>query len=258
MRRLTMALALAVTAAGAARAQTDDLARRVASAAGASVAFEFPARAGVCGDGRSFIRVGANSFMGNWNGRQRDTTACVAGPVRVVVRKSDGAVASLRYAVGPVPDDGATELGLVTAAAGAGFLLDLAARESDRTASDAIPAALLGEGVNAAPRLLAIARARPASRRGDRHEPLFWAGRYAAARLRGADTPFADDGCPDDDKREAVFALSQMRGDDAVPALIDVVRRNADACVRGSALFWLVESGDARALDVVASILGEK
>src|SRR3954464_12579564 len=66
--------------------------RRITSASSdGRVQFTFPARAGVCGNGRSYIQTGPNSFTGNFNGNMSDqlrSDPCVSGPVRVV---GDGA-----------------------------------------------------------------------------------------------------------------------------------------------------------------------
>ena len=244
------------------RAQTSiPLFDRIGAAPG-TVAFAFPSRAGVCGDGQSYIRVGRHTVMGNSTEHGYDVSRCVAGPVRVRLTRSAGEVTAVDATVGPTPSDGATDLGMVTAVEGSAYLLDLAER-SDRVAERAIAPALLGEGVDAAQRLLAIARTKRGGQGGTRHEPLFWAGQYAAAKLRGGADPFAridpfgaEVGCDEkDEQRHAVFVLSQLRHEAAVPSLVDVVQHNRDACIRGTALFWLVESGDDRAVDVVASVL---
>jgi HEAT repeat protein len=56
-------------------------------------------------------------------------------------------------------------------------------------------------------------------------------------------------------KKQAVFALSQHRSGESVSALIQVARNNRNPEVRRSALFWLGQSGDPRALDVFEQIL---
>ena len=56
-------------------------------------------------------------------------------------------------------------------------------------------------------------------------------------------------------KRAAVFALSQLPGDEGVPLLIDLVRDHSIPELRREAIFWLAESGDPRALDLIEEIL---
>jgi hypothetical protein len=75
------------------RAHAQSLANRVASAAGRSVQFGYPARPGVCGDGRTFISTGGN-FYGSFTSNASEQ--CVAGPVRVVADLADKNVIAIR------------------------------------------------------------------------------------------------------------------------------------------------------------------
>jgi HEAT repeat protein len=56
-------------------------------------------------------------------------------------------------------------------------------------------------------------------------------------------------------KKQAVFALSQHRGSESVGTLIEVARKNRDPDVRRTALFWLGQSNDPRAVSVFEEIL---
>jgi HEAT repeat protein len=56
-------------------------------------------------------------------------------------------------------------------------------------------------------------------------------------------------------KETAVFALSQRPRDEGVPALIRIVRGNADPELRRKAIFWLGQSDDARALALFEELL---
>ena len=58
-----------------------------------------------------------------------------------------------------------------------------------------------------------------------------------------------------DVKKKAVFALSQMHDEDAVPRLISLARTNKNPAVRKQAIFWLGQSKDPRALDFLEEIL---
>ena len=61
---------------------------------------------------------------------------------------------------------------------------------------------------------------------------------------------------PDDDVREhAVFAISQLPRERSVPLLIDLVRNHKSAQVREKAMFWLAQTNDPRALDLIEEIL---
>src|SRR5690242_20324508 len=106
------AVAIAFSLGTAAGAQSS-LARRVASAPEGRVQFSFPARPGVCGNGRSYIQTGPNSFSGSWDD-SRHNDPCVEGPVRVVLDRADRTVISIQTFVGPPSaDQGTTDLGMV-------------------------------------------------------------------------------------------------------------------------------------------------
>jgi len=113
---------LVATAASAAPALAQSLANRIASAADRSVQFSFPARPGVCGDGRTYISTGSGNFYGSFSTNTADQ--CQAGPVRVVIDLADRNVVALRTYVGAplaVVDAGVTNLGTVTAADAADY-----------------------------------------------------------------------------------------------------------------------------------------
>ena len=56
-------------------------------------------------------------------------------------------------------------------------------------------------------------------------------------------------------KKQAVFALSQQRRSESVSTLIEVARTNRDPDVRRTALFWLGQSNDPRAVSGFEEIL---
>ena len=88
-----------------------------------------------------------------------------------------------------------------------------------------------------------------------RGQALFWlaqkAGRKAAATIARA----IDDDPDTEVKKKAVFALSQLPKDDGVPRLIEVAKGNRNPEVRKQAMFWLGQSGDARALAFFEDVL---
>src|SRR5262245_18350132 len=89
--RHLVATATLVVAVGSA-AESQSLANRVSGAPEGRVQFTFAARPGVCGNGRTYIQTGPNSYTvncyGNWNDAMR-ADPCAAGPVRVVVDRAD-------------------------------------------------------------------------------------------------------------------------------------------------------------------------
>ena len=65
----------------------------------------------------------------------------------------------------------------------------------------------------------------------------------------------AEDEDEDREVREsAVFAL-KLGDDEGVPALIRIARSNKDPKIRRTALFWLGQSEDPRALDLFEELL---
>jgi HEAT repeat protein len=56
-------------------------------------------------------------------------------------------------------------------------------------------------------------------------------------------------------KRKAVFALSQLPKDEAVPQLMHVADTNPDPQIRKEAIFWLGQTHDPRALAYFEKIL---
>ena len=134
--------AIIVAVAGADTAGAQGLANRVSSAPDGPVQFTFAARDGVCGNGKSYISTGQNSFYGSFTGSVSETVRtdpCVDGPVRVVLGRADRNVISVETFVGPaVVEPGATDLGAVPAREANEFLLSLAARLDGRPGKDAI------------------------------------------------------------------------------------------------------------------------
>jgi HEAT repeat protein len=64
-----------------------------------------------------------------------------------------------------------------------------------------------------------------------------------------------DDALEREVRESAVFALSQRPRDEAIPALMEVARTNRDPRLRKSAIFWLGQTGDPRALAYFEEVL---
>jgi HEAT repeat protein len=167
MRRyLSAVLALLLYACTAPAQSAQNLAARIAAAPDGTVGFAYPARASVCGDGRSFIMEitgphsqniyhaegGFTNIGGDFVGR------CVEGPVRIVLDKRDGQITGLYpYVGGSNARAVRTDLGSVTAQEAADYLLNLA-RRVPRLASEAFMTASLGDGARISVTLLEHAR----------------------------------------------------------------------------------------------------
>jgi HEAT repeat protein len=91
-----------------------------------------------------------------------------------------------------------------------------------------------------------------------RKKAIFWLGQKASQRTR--DTMGGDDKDNDPEtevQKQAVFAISQRRRDEAVPLLIKIAKTHPNATVRKQAIFWLGQVDDERALGVFKEILGK-
>ena len=259
MTRLSLLISFAaVMATRSLPAQS--LTRRVLDAPDGPIQFTFASRRGVCGDGASYVRdgFGGNNRIyegGNFSGRTRgdDWPPCIAGPVRVVATVSGGELLRLRTYAGPRRESDAPprNLGVVSVDDAAEFLARVIEQSRGRASSDAVLPLVLADSVSPWPALLRDARDDHISR-SVRSTIAFWLARGSAAKLGIADRDEDDD---DDVRSSAVFALSQQPKETAIPKLIEIARTNTHPAARGQALFWLGQSGDARAVDLFEEIL---
>ena len=192
MRRpLYALLAILATACTTAAQSAENLSARVAAAPNGTIAFTYPARANICGDGSTFIvefvgpmtqnvysRNGTNfsnfTNFGDSSYRER----CTPGPVRIVLNKRGGEVVDMFAFVGQTGRPVNTDLGAVTPQEAADYLLNLA-RKLPEIAGDAFMAAQLGEGSRISVALLAHARDQRVSATV-RESAVKWVGRTAS------------------------------------------------------------------------------
>ena len=78
-----------------------NLERRISGAGNGLLQFNYPAREGVCGNGKTFVNIGGNSWYGTINDATR-REVCETGPVRVVMNQAGGQIVSIETFVGPV------------------------------------------------------------------------------------------------------------------------------------------------------------
>jgi len=251
-KRLFQLAALVVAiSASAASAGAQSLANKIASAGDRSVQFSFPARPGVCGDGRTYISTGSGNFYGSFSSNTADQ--CQAGPVRIVLDLADRNVVALRTYVGalsPAVDAGVTNLGAVTSAEAADYLLGIASRADGRIGHDAIFAALLGDNVDATSRLLDIGR--------DQNRPLE-TRRAALAGLGRSDAPQLDKvgaalvqiATNENDvqqvRTQALSVLSRLDHGAGIQPLVQLASGNMTSWIGRESLRVLSGSGDPRA-----------
>ena len=254
--RLAYSLIILGLTASSGAAQTS-LATRVVASNG-PVTFHFAARDGVCGDGESFIRTGRHQYHGSWSSH-RAMEPCGFGPVQVRITVDNGAVDRVQYWVGPLRDRAARDLGAVSAPEAARYLMTIAASGTARASAKAVFPAVLADSATVWPGLLAIARDSDRNR-ATRQEAALWLSRFASGAVAGhRNDPFVED---DSDKTEeeelktqAVFVASQLPRGEGIPLLLETARSNKSPRVRASAMFWLGQSGDERAIALFESVL---
>ena len=243
------------------------LAQHIGAAANGVVHVQFASRPGTCGDGRDMVgfrkALFADSFqsIGNWS-----ASTCVPGPVRVALSVSDGSVTRVKTSVGgtwPRSSERITDLGTVSPAEAAPYFFGLVPQiERAGDKSRVLLPAVLADAGDVIPQLTSLAR--DGSRiQETRRQAIQWMGLLGDARVvptlvafarSGGASPAGEDIDEDDEApgmkglaTAAMAALSFLNDGVGVPALIDIAR-NGTTGARGSAVFWLGQSGDPRAV----------
>lgn len=247
MIRLTLKLLLASVVPLSLQGQT--LQRRIEIVERGTVRMSFAARPGVCGQGANNITVRDESD--EWR------ADCDSQPVRVALRLLDHRVESLRTYVGGhwLANTQATDLGGVRPQEAAAYLIALAERGGDSLDGDPVLPATLADSVTIWPSLLRLARKTSLSSEA-RRTAVFWLGQAAATAAGVAlDSIARDDHGDREVRKHAIFALSQRSHNEGVPALIRIARTSSDRELRRTALFWLGQSEDSRALALFEELL---
>ena len=248
--RFAVALLVAMSVA-ASSATAQSLASRVAGASDRSIQFSYPAKAGVCGDGRTYISTGPGNYYGTYS--TNSSEQCVAGPVRVVADLADRNVIALRTYVGgatPVVDPGVTNLGTVTAADATDYLLGVASRAEGRVGRDAIFAALIADGADLSPKLLDIGRDqnRPLE---TRRAALSGLVRADASQLDRIGTALVQIATNESDaqgvRTAALSVLSRLDHGAGIQPLVQLANGNITSWVGRESMTVLARSGDPRA-----------
>ena len=250
-------LSLLAIAASPPDAFAQSLANRIASASDRSVQFTYPVRPGVCGDGRTYISTGSGNFYGSFSSSSTDQ--CLAGPVRVVADLADRNVIALRtYVGGPAAatETGVANLGAVTSAEAADYLMGVAARADGRVGRDAISAALLGENVDLTLRLIDIGRdqSRPLE---TRRAALSGLVRSDSRQLDRIGSTLVQIATNENDvqavRTTALSALSRLDHGAGIQPLVQLAGSNLTSWVGQQAMTVLARSGDPRARQFLRS-----
>lgn len=213
-----------------------------------TVRISFAARADVCGN--SIQVINRQEATEEW------VADCGRQPVRVSLRLRDHQVVAIRTYVGGRWRQSASvrDLGNVRPQEAAAFFLRLAEQSRDLEGDPVVPATL-ADSVTVWPSLLRLVRTAhlPEDRR---RTAMFWLSQAAgAAATLALDSIVGDRNGDREVRKQAVFALSQRSNNEGVPALIRIAQTNQDPELRRTALFWLGQSDDPRAVDLFEEIL---
>jgi hypothetical protein len=213
------------------------------------VRLSFATRPEVCGSGRNIHVVHSTD---DWE------SDCAHGPARVVLEWRNGALVDVDTYVGGrwrAAGAGVVDLGMVPAPAAADLLLDLAARVTGNAGDDLIFPATIADSAEVWPRLIGLAR-NDRVPRATRKNAVFWLGQAAGDRAVADLGGLVSDENEDREIQEqAVFALSQLRNGGGVPSLLEIARTHRDPKIRKTAMFWLGQSNDPRAIALFEEIL---
>lgn len=252
--RFALAAAAVVFLLPPSTSHAQNLAQRVANAPEGAVQFQYAARPGVCGNGRTYYSVNGSMWFGTINDNVR-AEQCQAGPVRVVLGRAGKEIVDVNVFVGPPqPSGNTTDLGTVPAREAADFLLALAAKVDGRPGRDAISPAMLADSAVVTPQLLAIARDQSRARE-TRSSAITWMSRTADERGGVAPAQLAkalgdiarDENDNQQVRSSALRVLSRQENGEGIPALIEISRNTPDIWLGKQALTTLAQSGDPRA-----------
>lgn len=251
-RPCALGLSLAGALLAAAPLAAQSLESRVFARPNAVVRMSYASRPGTCG--------GENGNI-SWSDHDEDDhvgwkSDCEYGPVRLTLTVTSGAITAVKTRVGGhwLPRDNTVDLGTVSSRAAATFLLGIA-QKGGKAGEDAILPAMLADSIEIWPDLIKLARNQQVGTEV-RKSALFWVGQAAAAAATAGLADVAGDQALDRDVREsAVFALSQRPHDEGVTALLAVAANDRDPKIRKSAIFWLGQSDDPRALTFFEAVL---
>jgi HEAT repeat protein len=208
--------------------------------------------------------------MGEWHAPN-----CRPGPVRVALKVANGKVTRVKTFVGgswAASDERVTDLGKVSDGEASAYFFGLVPqleRDTGRDKARFLLPAVLADDPAAVERLISLARD-DARVQETRRQAIQWLGLLGDARVvpvlvefarAGGAGPAGEDIDEDDAKpgkkglgTGAMAALSSLENGVGVPALIDLARSGTSG-TRGSAVFWLGQTGDPRAFAALHGVI---
>jgi len=237
------------------------LERRIASAGDNPAQFTFAARAGVCGNGRTYFRTDDDSWYGtiysNGDGMRMDE--CVNGPVRVVITRAGKDVVRVETYVGPKAADSppAQDLGAVSTKDAVAYLLNIASTTDGKPARDALTPAMLADSSVVTPKLLEIAKDQSRSR-DIRRSAISWLARRrdepggvgASGISKALDQLVRDRTESETIRQQALGTISRFDRGEGIPTLMGFAG-DQDKWLARQSFQTLARSGDPRARQFV-------
>ena len=267
MNRISaVATAAALIAAAAPTVIAQSLQSRVSQAPDGRVQFNFAARPGVCGNGRTYYSTGPGNYNGAFYTSYGDgyrSDPCVPGPVRVVIDRADKLPLSVQTFVGPADSTmrGVTDLGRVRAQDAADYLLSLASSVDGRAGRDAISPAMLADSATTANALVAIAK-NTSLARDTRRRALDAMGRSTdgmqtiPASVTDPILSIARDEMDNQNVRQgALGVLGRLDHGSGIPSLIQLSQQNQSSWLARQAMSTLANSGDPRARQYLRTVV---
>ncbi len=276
MRLPTLSITAALIAAASPAFSQTNLASRVSRSPDGVVRVQFASRPGTCGDGRDAIGFRraffAESFqsIGKWS-----APTCVPGAVRVALTVSGAQVTRLKTSVGgswAATNERVTDLGTVTPTEAASYFFDLVPRlerAGSRDKSRILLPAVLADAGDVIPQLTSLARDDNRAQE-TRRQAIQWIGLLGDSKVvptlvafaRGGGAGSVAENVDEDESApgmkglaaSAMAALSFVADGAGVPALIDIARTGSLGA-RSSAVFWLGQAGDPRAMAALHAII---
>ncbi|MEP6495477.1 MAG: HEAT repeat domain-containing protein [bacterium] len=256
--RTQLATVAALVAAALPAAGAQSIESRINSSPDGRVQFSFASRPGICGNGRTYIQTGPNSYNGTFYGNYSDAIRadpCIAGPVRVVIDRADKLPLSVQTYVGPADSTlrGVTDLGHVRGQDAADYLLSLSAKIDGKAGRDALFPAMLADSANTAATLVAIAK-NSALPRETRRSALSYMGRSTDGMQTiptSVTEPILaiarDEADNQSVRQQALSVLGRLDHGSGIPPLIQLSQQTASSWLAKESMSTLARSGDPRA-----------
>ena len=251
MKRAVLAALVAAAPLGA-----QSLERRVNAVNDGPVQFHFAARAGVCGDGRSFMRSEEDgSYYGSIYNDGMRGEGCAVGPIRVVISRASRETVKIDTYAGPLWNDpnGGQDLGAVSSREAVSYLLGLAGSLDGRPAREALQPALFADSATITPQLLTLVkdgskprdvrRAAMSAMARRRNEA---GGVGAAAVAKALEAVVRDRNESESLRQTALSTISGLNRGEGIPTLINFAGDN-EVWLSRQAIQTLSRSGDPRA-----------